>query len=66
MLGGTHIRVPESVGFASLRIVDGTLSVYFKISQEQLDTYVMNLESEWMDNTRLDSNLRESHELNDK
>ena len=64
MLGGTHIRVPESVGFASLRIAEGTLSVYFKISQKQLDTYVMNQELESMDSTP--SDLLESHELNDK
>jgi len=64
MLDGTRIRVPESVGFVSLRIAEGTLSVYFQISQKQLDTCVMSLESDMMDSIPLD--LHEKHELNDK
>jgi len=64
MLDGTHIRVPENVGFVSLRIAEDTLSVYFKISQKQLDTYVMSQESESMDS--IHSDLQESHDLNDK
>tara|TARA_B100000686_G_C16754960_1_gene954869 strand:- start:1134 stop:1472 length:339 start_codon:yes stop_codon:yes gene_type:complete len=66
MLDGTRISPPESVGFASLRIVDGTLSVYFKISQKQLDTFVMSQELELMDSTPSDLLEGPGHELNDK
>ena len=45
-LAGTRIKVPESVGFASVSISDSTLSVYFKISQEQLDTSAVKAELE--------------------
>jgi len=64
MLDGTRIKVPESVGFVSLKIVEGILSVYFQISQKQLDTCVMSLESAMMDS--IPSDLHESHDLNDK
>ena len=47
-LDGTRIRVPEVVGYASLSISTDTLSVYFKISQEQLDSCVMRSEVETM------------------